>query len=174
MRKEMKKPIPEINQVYGVPLRNNQVGVVHLCYVEKIGRGAYAVVAGFFPWSFPDLDTLKSRLEDLDFSDPFAVISITKSVIREGEWKLAGTKKAVYRNLHVESRIDGVLRLFDGFEMDPDWILDMYHGCAPWDGFYDPLYLDKLLLPGKTRPESAKLKSEFTRDELIGMGYRVD
>jgi hypothetical protein len=167
-----RKPRPETDQVYGVPLKNGRVGVVHLCHVHKFGPSTFSVTAGFFPETFEKLPDLIDTLDQIDLTDPFAVCSITNSVIREGEWKLVGIRKCEYRGIQVLSRIKGTLQLFDDFELDPDWILDMYHGCYPWGGFYDPLFLDKLLLPGKSRPSSARLRSDFTKDELTSLGFK--
>lgn len=152
--------------MFAVPLLDGRHGLVHIAHVKQLGRTSHAIAAGFFSYTAGSIEDLWQLVQGADLSLPFAVISITQSVISNDEWKLMGERPAKYANVDVPSRIRGSLSLFDGHEMDPDWILDMYHGNYPWDGFHDPRYLDKLLLPGQPRPASARMRADFTPQRL--------
>jgi hypothetical protein len=162
--------LPEVGQVFAAPLLDGRYGLIHVCFVKPFSRTTRSVTAGFFPLVARSTDELWKLVQQTDLAEPFAVITISSVVLVDGMWPLLGEKQANYTNVDVASHISGQMGWFDNQEHDPAGFMDMYHGTYPWDGFYDPEYLDKLLLPGQSRPRAARMKKDFTAAQLEELG----
>lgn len=92
-----------------------------------------------------------------------AVHFITPELLKKGIWKVIGhadTRTGIERIELEQLRARG----FVGAKIVGSGIiqklLEAYHGLRAWDGFHDPEYLDKLLLPSVKRPPGTILEKK--------------
>ncbi len=96
--------------------------------------------------------------------DVVAVLFTTPDLLNSGDWRVIRHEPEIvpvarYIDMHsLEAKgYVGVKIIGSGIVEN---LLNAWFGLEPWDAFYEPDYLDKLLLPSVTRPDSAVLSDD--------------
>lgn len=153
----------EIGQMYGVPLSDGSYTVAHLVNHHVINTRLSQDSFAFFNYKFPSIGEVKSSVDELDISKPFA-IATSNSKPKVYGWVLLG-KRHIVIDVQYKNDISS-LGLYKNCSADPSIFLEPYFGLFPWDGYFKDDYLDKYLLPNITPRDDIKYMKDFTTDSL--------
>lgn len=172
MINQKKKVKPCTGQLFAAPISDGSVGLTQVAFAEKLGRASHTVALAFFPIRASTFSQLTEKINGVSLERPFAIVSPSSTPIEDGDLQLLGTADVAYENVDVKSRLKGPYLWFDGKEEPWGYIFDMYYGLYPWDALFKKHWMDELLLEGYQRPETAKLKKDFSPEELESLGVR--
>ncbi|MFL9481692.1 hypothetical protein ACI6Q2_02870 [Chitinophagaceae bacterium LWZ2-11] len=173
MIKKKKAKNPHVGEVYAIRLENESWAVGQICHMQENEDESgvyYSLTVAFWGVNFNNIEELRTKISVTDLDYPAFVFSVAGNPFRVKKWVLIDDRVISYKNINIESQITGSWGWFDKTERDINWILEMYFGVYPWDSFADPLYMDKLLIPGQKKPRFARPKSMFTKEELMKLG----
>jgi|GEM_PF-4478456 len=173
MIEKKKKIEPATGQLLSVPMLDGSLGLAQVAFANKIDKKTYAVALAFFPIKAETVDELlkKTKFENLKL--PFAIVTPSSTPIEDGEVNLIGAAGVEYENVDVSSRLKGAYQWFDGRQRPWRFIFDMYYGLYPWDAFHNKNWMDELLLAGHDKPLTARLKKDFSLEELEKLGLHI-
>ena len=161
---------PVTGQLFATPISDGTVGLTQVAFAEKLGITSHTVALAFFPIRASTPEQLMEKIDGIPLELPFAVVSPSSTPIEDGILKFLGTTDVEYKNVDVKSRLKGPYLWFDGKEKAWQYIFEMYYGRYPWDALYNKSWMDELLLDGYQRPETARLKKDFSSEELEKLG----
>ncbi|WP_343618042.1 hypothetical protein [Flavobacterium sp.] len=165
MFKKRKKNNPEVGNVYLIPLADESWTLGQICHMKET-EGYFSLTVAFFNIHYPTKEQLIQEIVHFEFNDPIFVFSVAGNPFRNNGWIFEKSHTFNYKNVNIEEHITGSWGWYNKCERDINWILEMYFGVYPWDGFGDPFYIDKLLLPNQKKPPFAKMKNMFSNDDL--------
>ncbi|MCL5247589.1 hypothetical protein M4I21_17345 [Cellulophaga sp. 20_2_10] len=158
-----KKHTLEEEQIFAIPLSNDSFTIAQLVNHHKINSRASEDTFAFYNYKFSSLKEVKEKLNELDLSNPFAIVT-TNSKPKSYNWELIDKKK-----IEVKFRYNdniGSLGLYNNRSTDPEIFLEPYFGLYPWDSY--PIgYIDKHILPNAEMGKDIKYTKDYTTKELI-------
>jgi hypothetical protein len=104
---------------------------------------------------------------DLSDDDVVAVLFVTPDLLDGGVWRVFSEgepldARTYFPDIEARRKRDGG---FIGVDIVGSGIvrelLNAYFALSPWDNFYEPDFLDKLLVSPDRKPASVRLKSDF-------------
>ncbi len=141
--------------VFLLPLEDGSHCVGQVLQITK--RALNSVVC-----SFSKVRTsLADRSASFEKNDIVAVLFTTPDQLNDGEWSVIRHESQhdsadKYLDMQRFEAADfvGVKVIGSGIIVS---LMRAWFGLEPWDDFFDPNYLDKCLLPGVSRPDTAVL-----------------
>lgn len=94
-------------------------------------------------------------------SQLFAVLLVTRDLLDSGEWKIVGTCNVRIPDTglpYEETRKSGFVGAKIIGSTTIEGFANAYCALAPWDDWYDPTYLDKLLISPDAKPSHLRYK----------------
>jgi len=166
---------PKPGMLLAVPLFDGSVGLAHVAYVAEPEPGGFSTTCGFFAIRAASAQELKQlHIPDSVLSHPIFIRTIESESIPKGEWEIVGMRDIEYVNVNIRERLQSNWKWFDGEMGMAPMLLSMYHGLFPWDGYKkDPEFLTKRLLPGFTKPDTARYMQEFDPVVLKKLGFQI-
>jgi hypothetical protein len=109
--------------------------------------------------------------EELLEGDLISIQFTTRDLLDSGVWKVVGHRKPA--NLRMFPQLESLRACgFVGAEVTGSGIilkfLDAYYGLHPWDAWYEPDYLDKLLIHPDRKPKNLVLRQKEEREKGSG------
>lgn len=153
-----KKIEAKVGMIVSVPLINGKYSAISMIAVRKHEEGVYNIIWGFYDIIIDDISQLDELVKNTPeiFCTPFMICGMTYHDLETGRWKVIATLNMNLTNVDLD---DESLRKQHYDVIRPGIpLLEMYLGIRPWNEFYDPEYLDKILLKGFSKPERAWYK----------------
>jgi hypothetical protein len=158
-KKKKEKLKPQQGLLVAIPLSDNTFGLAHMARVFELPEEVYSVTWGFYDAKVQSPDELKPENFSKEYLEkPVMVCSMDYEEFEKGKWPVVGSFEGEYTNTSIDDKIQGRMKWFNNEEKPGAMLLEMYLGILPWDLLHDPNALDKMLLPGYSRPGNVKLK----------------
>jgi len=138
--------------IFGVPLPDGSIALGQVLSRER--QALNSVGCAFFSAACSVTGPLPDSLT------PISALLVTPDLLNKGAWPLLAKRDVV---------VPPQQRPYEQFR-DSGWVgvkvtgsgiaqefLAAYHRLCPWDDWYVPDYLDRLLLPGVARPDGVVL-----------------
>lgn len=158
-----KKQILEEGQVYAIPLSDDNYTIAQLVNHHKINSRASEDTFAFFNYKFSSLEEAKEKLNELDLSNPFAIVT-SNSNPKDYDWIFL-INKELKLNFNYKQELSS-LGTYNSRSTDPEIFLEPYFGLFPWDGYFKDDYLDKHMLPNAEMRNDIKYLKDYTTEEL--------
>lgn len=159
-----KKHILEEGQLYAIPLADGSFTIAQLVNHHPLKKNTSVDTYAFFNYKFSDINKLTSNIDDLNFNNPFSVIT-SSGLPWQYDWEaikkevIQIDKKKLLSNLDNEGYINGT-------STNPKVLLKAYFGLFPWDGYFKDDYLDEFMLPNAEMRDDVKYLKDYTTEEL--------
>jgi hypothetical protein len=152
-----KKQAWGIGDIFCIPLADGTYSIGQV--VGKEPEALNSAIGAFFSRRF---DNCPAKLDsELSEDELLAVLFVTRDLLDSGVWKVFSHAEAfpIQKYVSVSSlKAAG----FVGVEIigsgNVKLLMDAYYSLCPWNGFYEPDYLDQLLVSADKKPSSVLLK----------------
>jgi hypothetical protein len=120
-----------------------------------------APICAFFRYRLKDIpQQIEQHKDDAEL---VAILFVTRNHLDSGDWKVFSAGNPLSPKEYFPDIEDRREKGFVGTKIIGSAIvmklLDAYFGLYPWDGFFEPDYLDKLLVSPDRKPEKVMLKN---------------
>ena len=160
-----KKQILEEGQVYAIPLSDDNYTIAQLVNHHKINSRASEDTFAFFNYKFSSLEEAKEKLNELDLSNPFAIVT-SNSNPKDYDWIFL-INKELKLNFNYKQELSSLGR-YNSRSTDPEIFLEPYFGLYPWDA-YPTGYIDKHILPNAEMGKDIAYTKDYTTKELVNI-----
>jgi hypothetical protein len=148
---------PKKGDVFLIPLANGKYAVGQVIDLEQ--RTLLCVSCGLFDLQISDPTNVSSIL--LDESNCYSTLLVFRGYFLNHRWKIAGNQnlKVKKKRFPYEKQLRGGgigVKILD--EELVEMFVNAFYALAPWDGYRDDKYFDRLLIDAKKKPKNIIFK----------------
>lgn len=157
MAARKKKQKWNIGDLFTVPLKDHSFSIGRVVGFES--EALNSAICAFYAYR---VDAVPDNEIILSDDELISVLFVTRDLLDSGDWKIFSSSpnffdldKYIHLNYLRENGFIGVKSIGSGLVIE---LMEAYYKLSPWNDYFDPNYLDSLLLSPDKKPKDIILK----------------